>query len=156
MKPLQRCFVFSTYEMRNYCIALILNRALLVLVFIVDYQRSVEMSHGKRRNKHRQENVPANKRIICSYDSAWEEECPVLPYNDNKHAFCCIHYKLTVSCEHSQVREMLIVIVTQNFRKLHTIKMLMQSKCRQNLRFLRSHQAILLKFRKLSITCHSR
>ena len=41
--------VFSTYEMRNYCIALILNRMLLLLVFSFDCQRSVEMSHGKKR-----------------------------------------------------------------------------------------------------------
>ena len=47
MNPLQRCFVFSTYEMGSYCIALTLNRTLLVLVFIVDYQR-VELSHGKK------------------------------------------------------------------------------------------------------------
>ena len=129
MKPLQRCFVFSTYEMRNYCIALILNRTLLVLVFIFGCQRSVDMSHGKRRNNDSQEKVSAKKRIICSYGPAWEEGYIVLPGNNNRHAF------YTVSCVNRQYlvntqvrREMLIVIMTQNFHKVHTIKML--SNCR--------------------------
>ena len=73
MKPLQRCFVFSTFEMRNYCIALILNRTLLMLVFIIDCQRSVEMSRGKKRNN-------GSQRRIGVF-------APVLPDNKNKHAF---------------------------------------------------------------------
>ena len=58
----------SDYEMRNYCIAIIFNRTLLLLVFIFDCQRSVEMFRGKKRNNDCQEKVPAEKRCICSYN----------------------------------------------------------------------------------------
>ena len=68
MEPLLRCFVLSTYEVRNYCFK---NRALLVLVFIFDCQRSVKMFPGMKPNNDRQEKVPAKKkRRICLYDPA--------------------------------------------------------------------------------------
>ena len=73
---------------------------------------------------------------------AWEEQYPVTPANNNKPC------KMAVSCEHLVKGDVDRLIVTQNFPK--TIKMLTLSKCPQNFRFLRSHQAILLKSRKLS------
>ena len=44
--------------------------------------------------------IPSKKKRVCSYDSAWEKEYPILPSNNNRQAFYCIPCKKAVSCAH--------------------------------------------------------
>ena len=109
-ETITKIFRLFNFEMRNYCIALILNRTLLVYIF--DCQRSVEMSHGKKLNNDSQGKVPAKKMRICSYDSA----TGVLITTNMLSTLSHVKRQYLVN---AQVREMLIVIVATIFREVH-------------------------------------